>query len=469
MFLKAKNNLFGSMASRLALLYAFLFGMLSICAFAIIYFSLSSNLSHMTNVELMDDTVEFENIYHSHGLDALKDEFNREAGANGQRRVVFKLFSNDGKLVASSNLKAWLSINAYGKKYISKPVSGAVFGTVALHDVRDSVRIVTRRIDDGHVIQVGKALGFEERLLEHFILVFTVILVVMLISGTIMGYFMVVRAMKGVERIADTAVGVSGGNLSRRVSLGNEGREIDDLAMAFNEMLGRIDSLVTDLKDVTDNLAHDIRGPITRIRGFAEKNLLDGDDNCRDIAATVIEESDRLIGMINNILDIARTDSGVEKFPIQPVELNGIISEACDLFKPVAEDVGIIIEADVPSDSIIIYGNESRLQRAISNILDNAIKYSDGGGIKISLAVDGDKARLSISDNGIGIKKEDIDHIFDRFFRADASRSTSGSGLGLSLAFAIARAHGGNIEVKSEFGHGSTFTLVLPLFPKLDG
>jgi len=297
-------------------------------------------------------------------------------------------------------------------------------------------------------------------------------LAMMLLCGGLVGWMVSRRAMSGVARVTQTAVRIGQGDLSRRVPPGKEGREINDLAQAFNEMLDRIQSLVRELEEVTHNIAHDLRGPLTRIRGIAETTLTGDRDLVawREMAGAVIEESDRLVEMINTMLEIARTDSGVAQLLKTDVDIRAVLQEAVDLFQPLAEDRGITLQTDSPDVPLAVRGNRSRLQRAVANVLDNAIKYTGSGGkIRVSAKKSASRILLEISDTGTGINETDLPHIFDRFYRGDRSRSTPGNGLGLSLARSIVRAHGGEITARSSPGQGSLFTIFLPSFPVLPG
>jgi signal transduction histidine kinase len=237
------------------------------------------------------------------------------------------------------------------------------------------------------------------------------------------------------------------------------------MAVAFNEMLGRIQMLVKELKEVTTNIAHDLRSPITRIRGVAETALQSeaSVEASQEAAGRIIAECDRLIGIINTMLDIAEMDSGTAKLPDTPVDVAGIVKDACELFQPVAEDKGIALHLDQISTPLTVQGSKEGLQRVVANIIDNGIKFTERGG-QINIDIDSTDTHVSICirDTGIGLSKENQQRVFDRFFRVDSSRSAEGNGLGLSLARSIARAHGGEISVQSETGKGSQFTIVLP-------
>jgi signal transduction histidine kinase len=216
---------------------------------------------------------------------------------------------------------------------------------------------------------------------------------------------------------------------------------------------------------MTDNIAHDLRRPITRIRGIAEMNLTTSGSisDYENMAANIIEECDRLLEMINTMLDISEAEAGAGKLMIEETDVVSIIKKACELFQPIAEDKGIKTILKTSKNSNVISGDIQKLQRMIANLLDNALKYTLPGGT-VTFAVKSDEKRvvISLTDTGIGMTNKNLKHIFERFYRCDQSRSQAGIGLGLSLALAIAKAHGGNIRATSRLGKGSTFTVILP-------
>jgi signal transduction histidine kinase len=230
-------------------------------------------------------------------------------------------------------------------------------------------------------------------------------------------------------------------------------------------MLDRIQTLVTGIREMSDNIAHDLKSPITRIRGISEVSLTTGasEKEYESMAASTIEECDRLLDMINTMLVISKTEAGVNKLDTQEMDIAAVVRDACELFQSPAEDKDLRLICDAPGN-FSISGDNRLIQRMIANLLDNAIKYTPvGESIEVAVQPQNTHAVvITVKDNGVGIGDEDISRIFERFYRCDPSRSQAGTGLGLSFARTVARVHGGDIAVTSIPNQGSTFTVTLP-------
>ena len=305
------------------------------------------------------------------------------------------------------------------------------------------------------------------RFLDAFRGIFITTMTSLIILAAGVGWFMARRAVSGVEAVTRTAQKISGGNLEERVPVKAKGDEIDQLATTFNQMLNRIQGLLKEIKEMSDNIAHDLRSPITRIRGIAEVTLSAGKslNEYEAMAASTVEECDRLLDMINTMLLISKTEAGVDRLIREEIDLTALVRKACELFEPAAEDKGVNLACSVPNGSRLV-GDTRMIQRMLSNLLDNAIKYTpSGGSVSIFLLENDGQVAVSIRDTGIGLLPSDLPRIFERFYRCDQSRSQAGIGLGLSLARAVARAHGGDITVVSTPNQGSTFTVTLQKSP----
>jgi heavy metal sensor kinase len=426
---------------------------------------ITSWIRDRTDQELLLQVNRFSTLLATEGVEAVKNGAVIEAQAAGVKKVFFRLLSLNGQAFSSSNMSYWKDIDIH-ETTIEELLRGSshVFETITIPDRKERVRILYAMLSPSIILQVGQAMESYSRFLDAFKGIFIATMTLLIIIAAGVGWFMARRAVSGVEAVTWTAQKISGGTLEERVPVKTRGDEIDQLAITFNQMLDRIQTLLTEIKEMSDNIAHDLRSPITRIRGTAEVTLTTGKSlsEYEGMAASTIEECDRLLDMINTMLMISKTESRVEKLSREEINLQGLVREACELFEPTAEDRGVTLSYDVPVRSHLV-GDTRMIQRMLSNLLDNAIKYTPPGGtVTASISEDDVQVIISVKDTGCGISPSDIPHIFERFYRCDQSRSQAGIGLGLSLARAIARAHGGDIMATSTPNQGSTFTVTLP-------
>jgi len=294
----------------------------------------------------------------------------------------------------------------------------------------------------------------------------TTITVVVAFSGLV-GWFMARRALTAVGEVTRAATLISKGALDSRVPVKGRNDDLDLLAEAFNTMAEQIQTLICEMKEMTDSIAHDIRSAITRMRGTAEMALLgeNTNDEYRTVISGIVEQCDHLLIMTNTMLEISRAEAGLTELKLESVDLIVMMRDIVELFQPAAEDRNISITLQAPRE-LTIMGDVQKLQRVFANLIDNAVKYTaDGGAITILIEEGGHRAFITIADTGMGIAETDLPHIFERFFRGERSRSASGSGLGLSLAKVFITAHGGTIAVESKPGQGSRFVIALPKKP----
>ncbi|MGD8258160.1 MAG: ATP-binding protein, partial [Desulfobacterales bacterium] len=467
MSLKQKlNDIRHTLAFRLTLWYAGVF-MLSACmAFFFFYFLITSVIRQQTDQDLFGEVRTFTSILSVKGTEALKQQAFLQAQAAGEKKIFFRLLSITGQVFSSSNMSYWRDIGI-SRDAINRLVNDdrPVFDTISIPDRKHRVRILYAVIGPGLILQLGRSMESYTRIIEAFRKIFVTTMAVLFVLAVVVGWFMARRALAGIETVTQTARRISGGSFDERVPVKKRADEIDQLAITFNQMLDRIQTLVMEIKEMSDNMAHDLKSPITRIRGIAEVSLTTGSslNDYKNMAASTIEECDRLLDMINTMLIISKSEAGVDQFERREVNITQVVRDACELFHSSAEDSELSLVCDA-QDYLTINGDIRMIQRMIANLLDNAIKYTPAGG-KIEVAVDSKNEltlQLNVRDNGIGISKEDLPHIFERFYRCDPSRSQAGTGLGLSLAKAIATAHGGDITVSSISDQGSTFSVTLP-------
>jgi heavy metal sensor kinase len=456
-----------TLAFRLTLWYAGIFTFSSAIAFLLFYTLINSFLREQTDQELLGQVNRFSTLLASEGVEAVQNAALIEAQAAGVKKVFFRFLSIDGQVFSSSNMAYWKNIYITEGAIRSVLRDGRpVLETITIPDHPDQVRILYARISPAIIAQVGETMESHSRFLAAFkgIFIGTMTLLILVAAG--LGWFMARRAVSGVEAVTQTARKISAGTLEERVPVKGGGDEIDQLALTFNQMLDRIQTLLTEIKEMTDHLAHDLRSPLTRIRGIAEVTFTTANslNEYQSMAASTIEECDRLLDMINTMLLISKTESGVDTVSFEEVDLAVLVREACELFSPTAEDKGVTLRCDLPGRALLD-GNTRMIQRLLSNLLDNAIKYTPAGGsVTVSLEEKREQQVLSVKDTGIGISPSELPRIFERFYRGDRSRSQVGIGLGLSLARAFARAHNGELTATSQMNQGSTFRVTLPKF-----
>jgi len=451
-----------TLAFRLAYRHTLVFAFFALATFWIFYAARRSMLQYKTDAYLLAPARGCARSY-TQGLPELQTEIETVTDAVGTHDILLRLLAADGQVVASSDDTAWKELGVDRNALARAQPAAPVFSTVS-SGLQNPARVLYYATGEGHVVQAAVTLSDDLRLLKEFRLLFGMAIAVVTLLGGVMSWLATRHALAKVEAVTRTATVISSGALDSRVPVTPAADEIDRLASAFNQMLDRIQTLLRNLREISDNLAHELRSPITRIRGGAETTLTGSEDiaDYKSMAASTVEECDQLLGLINTMLDISEAEAGVVK--LKPAELNlaKTVGDVCDLFRPVAEDKAVVIREEVP-EVCRVRGDREKIQRSLANLLDNAIKYSHPkGSVTVSLREEGTTALISVKDTGSGISPQDMPHIFERFYRSDTSRSEPGNGLGLSLARALVRAHGGDISVESAPGAGSTFVLALP-------
>jgi heavy metal sensor kinase len=461
MFLKKINSVRHTLAFRLTCWYAGIFMLTSCVAFLFFYFLITSVIRDRTDQDLLGEARTLSSILKVQGMKAVKRQIIFEAQAAGEKKIFLRLLSRDGQEFSSSNMSYWRDIGV-GKAAIEQLITEnrPVFNTVSLPDRKHNIRVLYAMVD-----QLGQSMENYTRFIEAFRKIFVTTMASLFIFAAVIGWFMARRALAGVEAVTRTARQISESSLKERVPVKKYQDEIDQLAITFNQMLDRIQTLVTGIREMSDNIAHDLKSPITRIRGISEVSLSTGasEKEYENMAASTVEECDRLLDMINTMLVISETEAGVNKLDARDLDIGAVVRDACELFRSPAEDKDLRLICDV-SGNFSISGDNRMIQRMIANLLDNAIKYTPVGG-SVEVAVNtgnNDQVTITVKDSGIGISEKDMPRIFERFYRCDPSRSEAGIGLGLSFARAIARAHGGDISVTSMTDQGSTFIVTLP-------
>jgi signal transduction histidine kinase len=451
----------------LTLLYALVISIACLMGYVVCHFMLSSAVQKNTDQEILNEFPEYSKLLKHENMNTVKTAVKLEVESEGINKMFFRIMSTDGTIMDSSNMSWWgdMPINHTILEKFKTGSAGLALETVPVPGHRDKARVGYGLLKNGVVLQLGIYLKDGKRFMDVFRRTFRTSMISAILLSTMIGWFLVRRTLRGIDEVTRVALDVSNGNIETRVRVETRISEIEKLATAFNQMLDLVDDLLKGMREVTDNIAHDLRTLVARIRGVSEITLTTGESiaDYKNMAATTIEECDRLLNMINIMLDITETEAGTGNFQIEKINIAEMVRDACDLFDPVAEEKGIALIPEATQE-VNIYGDLSKIQRMLANLLDNALKYTpSGGAVSVLLSVNDDKQIvISVVDTGTGISNKDLPKIFNRLYRCDQSRSQTGSGLGLSLALAIARAHSGNIDVSSQPGKGSAFTVTLP-------
>jgi heavy metal sensor kinase len=324
---------------------------------------------------------------------------------------------------------------------------------------------VTENGQLAYVIRVLSPLGAVETPLRNLRLIMALVLPVVLALSAVAGAWLAGRALRPVDRLTDSARGISAENLGDRLPVPGTRDELSRLAETFNVMLERIEEGFSLHRQFWEDVAHELKTPLAIMKGEIEVALRTGGglEDSRAVLASNLEEVEGLINLIERMLTLARLDRGGAPAAAVELDLAALAGRAVEDFRGLAEDKGVQLAFAGP-DPVPVRGDKDRLRGILYILLDNAVKYTPAGGrVGVDVAADGPLARLAVSDTGPGIPEAELAGVFDRFRRAGRPAEGRGFGLGLSIAKAVAESHGGRIEVRSRPGEGATFTVRLPL------
>ncbi|MDX8481178.1 HAMP domain-containing sensor histidine kinase [Mesorhizobium sp. VK24D] len=459
-------------AARLSALYLLLF---ALCAVLLVLYmtSLSARmLTAQTQETINDEVLGLAQAYQRGGLPVLVrvvENRSRQPGAN-----LYLIADANGQIL-TGNVQSLEPGVIETEGWTTRPFSYQRFGEGELDRLRgggsdqtapppragaqsegekghNAIALVLR-LPNQMIMLVGRDLGEPERFRAVIRRALTLALGMMGLGGLLIWFFVGRAALKRIDSVSDASRRIMGGDLSGRLPVTGAGDEFDRLSENLNTMLARIAMLNEGLKQVSDNIAHDLKTPLTRLRNRAEATLAGKHKTAdyRQALEGTIAESDQLIKTFNAILMISRLEAGYSSETTSPVDLAATVSDVVELYEPVAEEAGVALEATVP-EAITIHGNRELIGQALSNIVDNAIKYSTGAiedpKVRVTLERAGGEIKLVVSDNGHGIPDDtDRARVTERFVRLEKSRSQPGSGLGLSLAKAIMTFHNGRLDL----------------------
>ncbi len=461
---KHLNRFYKTLGFRLTLWYSTIFILSSLTLSIVSYLFVFSTVRD-NRAAIKAKLSEYVSLAEAGGLRAIENTIRQQRNPSRRNSFFVRVVDLNSVPLILSNPRLWEKFD------VSRPQDQVLEGALHYYTSKldgDLLEVASARLGDNKLLQVGKSIQDREEVLEHFRDTLLATIIPMVLVGVAGGSFLAFRALRPIRSLSAVARSiVDTAQFDARDPASETGDELNELVVLFNQMLEKIEILICGMKDSLDNVAHDLRTPVTRLRGVAEEALRSerGSKSCREALADCLEESERVMAMLNTLMDISEAETGTMKLTLENVNLSVLIEEVAEVYGYVAEDKSVTLSTSAPNE-ICLRADRERLRQVVANLVDNAIKYTPSGGtVAIEAFPRGEQAVLTVKDTGIGISDDEVPRIWDRLYRGDKSRSQRGLGLGLSLVKAVVQAHQGRVEAFPNPSGGSLFSLYLPLTP----
>lgn len=452
---------------RLSFYFAAFFALATIGLFGLAYLAIANTVEKSESKIVRERLDEYRAWFVEDGIEALEARFDEQSSENSD--IMFlRLAGPDLNFVRLSvpHGAGFVDMKDFDRL---EPGTSGLFVGLETAAGENLWMVMSEPLGDGVKMQVGKNSHSKAIVLEHFRNVFLVAVVPILLLGFGLGAILAFSSMSPIRQLIGAMQDIlRTGDLSRRVEPRRGRNELNALVNLFNRLLGRNEQLIDAMQTSLDSVAHDLRTPLTRLRNTAEtgfhKNI--EDETERERWGECLEETDRVREMLDALMDLAEAQTGTMPLVRESHFVGEVLQEMAELHEFVAEEKGITIETKEPG-GLEVYADPVRLRQVLGNLVDNAIKYSgENTTVLLSSSSEEGGIRIAVRDEGIGIPEAEQSRVWERLYRADASRSRGGLGLGLSFVRAVVEAHGGSVRVDSQVGKGSIFSVWLPGAPK---
>jgi len=439
-----RGRLFRTSAFRLAVIYATLFSALSASTLGFIYWSTRQAIDSQVDARLRIETDYLINLYNSAALPELLEAIQRRNQIDTYGRFYY-LANNETASSSEDSTDDNMPIRMRSvRSYTTKNMGDVAELPPGSPRAFNPVRVAETQLKNGLKLTIGHEISDEKALLDHTFALVVGATLLMLFFSLIGGVWIGMRTLRRIDSVNRTATEIMSGDLSQRLSVTARDDEIDEIATKLNLMLNRIEDLMKSMQQVTNNVAHDLRSPLTRLRNRLEVTLLEkrDPDSYRSEMEGAIGDADSLIQTFNAMLE-----AGIDGAQWSETPIGDLMEELSELYSAVAEESGMGFEANIV-DNPLYYCNRHLIGQAVTNLLDNAIKYTPTpGNVKIELHGNDDEFEIIVSDSGPGIPAEERERVFERFVRLENERNSAGNGLGLSLVQAVVRIHRAKLEL----------------------